>query len=431
MKKQSLATNFATKFSMEQLENEKFPYRECTLFDHNGNPEKRWTIEFYVWNTSVQKLQRKRYEGEINREPDPNIRRKKAYQIITDIDRMLKSGYVISEATEQIPETLSLENIQNEINFETSTFIEAVDFYMDIKSSSIRETSYGEYKTLKVYIDDFLKKYNSENILLKNVTYTIANKFLSEIKADRKIRNKTYNNYRGNFSAIFNYYVKREIIPKNPCLRIEKLLVEKGGKHIPFNESQLQLISNKVLELKDKQFYLFINFCYYTLGRPGEEIRKLKIKHIRGNTILFNAHDSKNRKGEHVIIPPAFEEIIKAFNLRSYPLDYYIFGSTGMPAPEHRGINHFYKKQIKILKLTGLHSTDEFDLYSYKHSGVCALYKAGADIKAIQRQCRHSDILQTDIYLRDLGLIRNEEVVDKFPSFSNDNKKALTMGFFD
>ncbi len=207
MKRRHVATNFATKFSMEKLEHGKFPYRECTLFDHNGNPEKRWTIEFYVWNTLVQKLQRKRVEEEINREPDPNIRRKKAYQLIAEIDKMLEDGWIISEGKDEISEPLTIESIQNEVNFETSTFIEAVIFYMDVKKSTIRMTSYGEYETLKTHLDLFLKKYNAENILLKNFTFTIANKFLSELKENRKIGNKTYNNYLGNLRAIFNYYV--------------------------------------------------------------------------------------------------------------------------------------------------------------------------------------------------------------------------------
>jgi len=61
-----------------------------------------------------------------------------------------------------------------------------------------------------------------------------------------------------------------------------------------------------------------------------------------------------------------------------------------------------YRKLTKDLKLN-----KDYTLYSWKHSGVVAAYKAGIDIKTIQSQCRHHSLEQTDIYLKSLGLNEN------------------------
>ncbi|WP_133121553.1 hypothetical protein [Raineya orbicola] len=51
----------------------------------------------------------------------------------------------------------------------------------------------------------------------------------------------------------------------------------------------------------------------------------------------------------------------------------------------------------------------------WKHTGVVAYYKAGAGIKFIQTQCRHSSLDETNRYLKDLGLFENEEIIKNAP----------------
>ncbi len=43
-------------------------------------------------------------------------------------------------------------------------------------------------------------------------------------------------------------------------------------------------------------------------------------------------------------------------------------------------------------------------MYSWKHTGNCNAYRAGADIKALQQQNRHHSLEMTDVYLRSMGL---------------------------
>ena len=56
------------------------------------------------------------------------------------------------------------------------------------------------------------------------------------------------------------------------------------------------------------------------------------------------------------------------------------------------------------------------DLYSFKHSGVIAAYRATKDIKLIQEYCGHKNIADTDKYLRELGLIIPKARLNNIPS---------------
>lgn len=62
------------------------------------------------------------------------------------------------------------------------------------------------------------------------------------------------------------------------------------------------------------------------------------------------------------------------------------------------------RKHSEFLKKVGI---ADKTLYSWKHSGVVRAYKAGVDLKAIQMQCRHHSIEQTDTYLKSLGFQEN------------------------
>jgi integrase len=165
----------------------------------------------------------------------------------------------------------------------------------------------------------------------------------------------------------------------------------------------------------ETQFFVFVQMLYYTCARPVELCR-LRISDIRENTILFRSENSKNKKAQHVMIPPQLQVVIEQSGLRSFPPNYFVFSATGKPGAKQIGEKHFYKRQVALLKKLGYNDAP-YTLYSYKHTAVCQMYMAGIDIKSIQAQCRHSDIKQTDTYLKDLGLIRNDEVMNQFPDF--------------
>lgn len=113
------------------------------------------------------------------------------------------------------------------------------------------------------------------------------------------------------------------------------------------------------------------------------------------------------------IIPVPLHQLFQSLNIRSYPANYYLFTKSGVPGREPVGESYFYDRHRKMLKYLAFEQG--YDLYGWKHTGVINLYLATKDMKLIQQQCGHSSILQTDEYLRDLGMFLDYKRLDSFP----------------
>jgi integrase len=331
-----------------------------------------------------------------------------ARSVLKELKQKLKEGYVF-ESTPTGEE-------EKDLDIKKATFLEALDYVLEKKSQVIDKGTIGDYRCHRNAMEEWLVKKEMKNIPFTKVTVPILYSFFDYLKVELGLSNKTYNNYHTFFTAAYNLLLRRELITKNLCNNIKKLQVETGGAHKPFTQEQLANIKAEITKRGDKQFLLFISFMYYCFIRPHEELRFLRIEHIGDKTIFIPKEISKNKRGEHVIIPPALEKMIQEFGLRSYPRHYFIFTRHKVPGEKNVGKEYFYDRNVSILKELDLYGQD-YDLYGYKHTGNVALYNAGADIKAIQKQNRHKTIEMTDKYLRQLGLIRNDDVYNKFPEF--------------
>lgn len=385
-----------------------FPYKLCRLYDQNGDTAKRWCIEFYVWDSSKSELSRQRLYKGFNHIKNKRDRLRACKEIMQEINRLLVEGYVIGAEHNQ-----EMARIELMLKPRILTVMEAFHEYMAVKKEELRKSSIKAYATLERILHQWLKDKKVPNILLNQWSSELSIQFSEHIRATG-VAAKTFNNYMTLMNAFFNHCVNRDLLLKNPNRIIRKKKVE-SGKHVPFSRKQMQMILDEVNKRGLDQLSLFIHFAYYTLARPGTEIRLLQVKNIRERTIFIEAEKAKNGKGQHVIIPPQLEKIIQERKLRDYPVNYYVFGRGGKPGEKPVGANHFYEKHRDILKDLGLFDQDDYDLYSWKHTGVIAMYNAGMDIKTIQAQCRHSNVSQTDKYMKDLGLFRNEEVLNNFP----------------
>jgi integrase len=243
--------------------------------------------------------------------------------------------------------------------------------------------------------------------------------FFDWLIEERGLSNKSYNDYIGFVSGLYNYFLERESLIKENLVRgfIKRLKVV-SGKHVPYTPAQAKSILNYFEEKGDLLSREFLLFCYYTMARPREELRNLKVGDIGDSTIFFRPENAKTTHSSYIVIPEPLEEIIQHWDLRSYPAEYYIFSMNSqnglIPGPKIVHDQYFYLRIKKALRYLGL-TDKEYDLYSWKHTAVCQLFVSGVDIHSISQQCRHSDISQTIQYLKDLGIIRNSEVKANFP----------------
>ncbi|MEN7551857.1 hypothetical protein AAG747_28330 [Rapidithrix thailandica] len=95
------------------------------------------------------------------------------------------------------------------------------------------------------------------------------------------------------------------------------------------------------------------------------------------------------------------------------PKQHYLFGADKMkPGPDSLLRVRVTERHIKVLRHLEIYD-GLVTLYSWKHTGVVNAYRAGVDIKTLQSQLRHHSLEMTDIYLRSLGMVLNNELKDK------------------
>jgi integrase len=387
-------------------------YKLCRLVDCKGDIKKEWYLVYYIWNNDTCEIERKR-NYTINSFKTKLDRRKAAKQLKKEIDEMLKSGAYISKIDSE-KQKFPVTSAAN------STLILAIDEAIRIKKLNLKKNSMKGLNTAASQMKEFLSESGKSIVQFKSVEPALMYSFFEYLKQKKRrdgkqnLSNRTINNIKSNISTLFNFYVDKEEIKKNPISKIKKLKTT-AVKHKPFSDEQMQLIREDLTKNKEDQFLFFIQCIYFTFLRPGEELRLLKVEDITAKTIQVPGTTSKNGDAEHVIIPTALEKILQERKIRSYPPEYYVFTGAQTPGPKPTGMKYFYRRNASLLKRLKL-SGKNYDLYGYKHTGAIKLYNSCKDIKAVQKQCRHSTIQQTDTYLRGLGLITNNEALN-FPEF--------------
>lgn len=378
---------------------EKYPFKPCRIADLGGKDlSKPWYVEYYVWDESAGKLRRKRYMLTDN---TAKKRYTHGQQVVQEINATLEAGAVVNKKARK-----STTEIQ-----QASTLNSAIAYFLSFSEQTTKKRTYQSYFSDLNHLLNFLEKYNLQNTTLSQFTNQHANKFLDDIIVLKKLSTRRRNNLKGTMSTLFNFYRKRKIIEENPFSDIQKL-PSVAGKHVAYTPEKLAKFKAVIMR-EEPQLWLFITFIYYAFIRPGEELRRLRIRDLRKSTINIAGENAKNNTTQHIQIPEALQAIIEENNLRSYPEDFYVF-SHGQPGEKLVGKNYFYNKHKVLLKKMGF--DQKHDLYSWKHTGAIALFQATQNIELIRRQCRHSDIATTQKYLRDLGCFIDYDEINKFPA---------------
>lgn len=388
--------------------NPHFPYRECRLVHHNYDVDKDWYVLFYAWDVSLDKLTRRRLFDQINTTKNVRVRLNIAETMMRVINGQLRSGKVLGkDRIEEAPAgTLILK----------MTVAEAIDHVGKEKATTHRANYTRMFGSLALNWREYLQARSKKDILISKLTRGEVFDFFAFLSKDKKLSNKTFNNYRGYLATVINFLIKRE--PKlfkagNPAELIDNLPVI-ARKHAALTDAQMKLLIDACRHQQFGQMELFIHFEYYTLARPGE-LCAVRIKHIdlEQSRIFMPGDTAKGRSDEYVGIPARLAEIITESGILKADPNHFVFSRKEKPGMrKYESSMPFWKKNVVLLEVTGLNKINEnFSLYSYKHSGAISLYQATKDIKLLQRQCRHKTVAQTEAYLRDLGLMAGLDAV--------------------
>lgn len=391
---------------LQEFEKHK-PFKKARLYDAKGDLKKRWYINFHVWSELDNRMVRRK-DYDVNDYKTLAQRKAFAKKRIKEINKLLDSGYYIKIGVAE------KEAVQ-EVKQEQMSTKEAFDYILELKK---REVKHKSYLKIRQAVDGFLAFINLKK---KTLPILITKKevvaYSDYLVKDCNKSASTRNSYIFWIRHIFGLFLERGWVEENPAEGVKKMKELPSAKNKAYTREQ----QKNILELADPQLELSIMFFFYGFMRRNA-IRLIKLQHInlKERQLFLPADTAKSGKGDYITLPPPLLEKLESLDLDTYPEDYYLFGKTDkeerrvIPSKIPFSVNVMYNRHRDILKQLDLDGKD-YTLYSWKHSGVVAAYRAGIDIKSIQFQCCHHSLEMTDRYLKSLGLFRDKDVFGLMP----------------
>ena len=369
------------------------PYKLAELKTYGDDLAKRWVVEYYAFDEDEEKL--KRRQVFISRKKYRSKEERVAYAdaVIKQVNHELAKGYCIpSSSTAGMPIDVAIEKY---LDYKLARVGKAADYTSPLRAM-FKNYLYAHHPNLK------LGELGRRHIL----------GFLDKYQAQRSWSNSTRNQKKGFIFNFCQYYVDREVLPKNPAAFVKLERVSKEVRYTPFQSHEIGYLREKLAK-SDPELLLFTHFIYYCFIRP-KELRFLKISDINLSQmqIRVTRERSKNNKTQFVTIPKAFYSALMDSQLMKAGGNLYVFGNEGKPGDTHYSQNTMTGRMRRFLDKLGY--SRDYSLYSFKHSGCCKLYQVTKDLKLVSRQCRHHSTQVTDLYLRDLGMYTDRDVMDEF-----------------
>jgi integrase len=375
-------------------------YTMPKLCTRNSDISKDWYVYFTFTDSVSGEKKQFRYKNGINVLKTKRERELCAGSWCLVLHIRLQSGWnPITDKTEEAPENV--------------TVSQAFDNILSIKKAFITKRTYKTYFDQTNLFKHWLVKKHFDKLFVQNFTPNHARQFFDYLLRDKMYCGKTYNSLLGTVGTFFTAIVERETIKVSPIKGIKKVRQE-TGKNTTYS-SQEETILSKYMYEKEKDFYYLTRFIRYCFFRRSE-LSMLQVKHIRweNKTIIVPSESGKSRTQDSVTISKTLEKIILEMEILNLDPNTYIFGkkqgsrSCNPSLIKTSRVENFSDRQRKINKFNDIKS--ECSFYSWKHTGAVELYNRTKDPYTVMRQCRHSDIKMTMIYLRSLGCGVNEDV---------------------
>ena len=363
------------------------------VLHHGFDVSKDWYIYFRAVNPVTGERKLFRFKKGINRYKKRSERIKEANALRLVVENMLNDGYnPFQKNHTEIRENYLQDSLKN---------------ILEVKRSSLKIKSMRTYTDIVNMFNAWLDRNGWNRIPTEKFTRRDALQYADYLLTVRKFSGKSYNHNLGILKTFFNAMVTREIIAINPFKGIQEL-PESDGSNVPYTETEKIKIID-YLKRYNERLYFAVSFVYYCFIRRSELIQ-LRVRDVNmdNHTITIPGHVSKNRKTESVTIPREFEKVLLKMGLHDHAPDEYIIGhkfeTCDRPIIRADSLSTAMTRINKELDISGK------CFYTWKHSGVVALYQATKDPYVVMKQCRHSELKMTMIYLRSLGLTVDDSI---------------------
>ena len=384
------------------LQPKRYQHRKAILVEPT-EPGGRWYVEYYIFNQVTGKLVRKRKYKEFASLPNDAARRKHGKLLCEKINKLLPYAAI------GIPESIdkSVSSVEKVYSLK-----KAVDFIISLKYPIEKNRkTHLNFTSICARFQIYCANSGIPTNDVQKITKDIAQHYIDHLSMSGISPNTVENQFIV-FRLIWNQLLNRKIVKENPWLGSDRRQTIESGKNEAYSKEEQKQLKELIMQ-KNPKVWRIVQLLYYCFIRESE-LARLRVKDVdlAQKKIFISGTNSKNKKRAFVTMPASIVEMFREMDLKQYPRDYFLFTPELEPGKHQAYSSAYYKKYKQILDLTNI---NEKTLYSWKHTGVVEAYKAGVNIKAIQLQCRHSSIEQTDIYLKSLGLGENDEFTEGIP----------------
>lgn len=403
-------------------------YSAPQLCDWALDLSKAWFIYFDITDPSTGITTRKQFRGGINYYPTVKERLHQGNLLVKYWAERLKNGWT--------PFEHSVVNSLSKMKFN-----EALDFAL-AKCELAKKTKLG-YLGAVNFFKAAANKLHYDHLQITQVKRQHIKLMLDHIKQERSWSNHAYNKNLGYLSGVLSRLVDYEIIENNPAHRIKSLpMVETIGFE-PITEDEKIIIENS-LTVIHPNYWTYLMVIYYTGIRPKEALA-LKISDInmsRRVIVIKPDLTEENSKTKTIRVVPIDDHLLELLQnhlSKTYPIDYYLFGSPFESFIGNRGAGSATgklfgaarkdflqpsKNRVKRdtttklwnkLIIKGL-SIKKYQ-YAMKHTGARDKIVAGIGIEALQSMYGHSSKFMTMKYVNGIKDIYNDQIRKLSPKF--------------
>lgn len=251
------------------------------------------------------------------------------------------------------------------------------------------------------------------NCQLSKLTQPVLTKWKLDIdKQDISLGTKR-NGYKA-LSALLNFAVKMEYIPKNPLTALGNFrdanTIDKPADTLHYYTPEQFLKYIEVAEetaktVVDWGYYVFFNIAFYVGARKGE-INALKWSDIDGNIMHIRRSIAQKLKGEDVETPPKNKSSYRDLQIPT-PLKEIL----NEHKERQRAATHLFTEEFRIcggerpLRDTSIENHNKkfaataglphIRIHDFRHSHASVLVNNGINIQEVARRLGHSDIEMT------------------------------------
>lgn len=318
-----------------------------------------------------------------------------------------RTAYGLEEAKQL--ESALLSEYKDKRSYSRITVKELCDKYAAYHSHDTRRTSHtSTMNILRLRVLPYLADYRIDKL-----TQPVLAEWKNKIAAEN-YSIATKRNAYAKFSALLNYAVKMEYIPKNPLSVLGNFKspeqIEKPAETLHYYTAEeflkyITVAKNTAITCTDWGYYVFFNIAFYTGARKGE-INALKWSDIDGNIMHIRRSISQKIKGGDIETPPKNKssyrdlqipeplmEILKEHKKRQqessrlFSEEYRICG--GERPLRDTSIENKNKAFAKAADLPHIR------IHDFRHTHASLLVNEGINIQEIARRLGHADVQMT------------------------------------